>query len=178
MDPTYDGLTESAAYLALLPDVPPVPPPTLATISAAVIRDEVRRKLRAVGQVVNSVTKTSAKDLHETLFQAGQALELGQPIIGIVDLLAKPGPQEPAAVRTLRLDFAAYCYFCATLHEVFTDQVNREAMSEATGATLGAGSFDALAAARNAFALDTHLAWRMITGFRRAWSLETREPGV
>ena len=33
------------------------------------------------------------------------------------------------------------------------------------------------AAARNAFALDTHLAWRMVSGFRKAWSLETREPG-
>jgi len=39
-------------------------------------------------------------------------------------------------------------------------------------------SFDALAAARNAFALDTHLAWRMVTGFRKAWPLETRKPGI
>ncbi len=42
----------------------------------------------------------------------------------------------------------------------------------------GPGSFDALAAARNAFAFDTHLAWRMVTGFRKAWSLEIREPGL
>ena len=28
--------------------------------------------------------------------------------------------------------------------------------------------------AANAFALDTHLAWRMVTGFRKTWSLETR----
>ena len=172
-----DGLTDSTAYLALLPDVPPPPPPTLATISAAVIQDEMRRKLRAVGQVISSVTKASAKDLYETLFQVSQALDLGQPVIGIVDLLTKPDPREPEAVRTLRLDFAAYCYFCATLHEVFTDQINHEAMIEATGATPGPGSFDALAAARNAFALDTHLAWRMVSGFRKAWSLETREPG-
>ena len=173
-----DVLTDSTFYVALLPEVPPPPPPTLATISAAVIRDEMRRKLRAVGQVINSVTKESAKDLHETMFQVSHALDLGQPVIGIVDLLTKPDPREPEAVRILRLDFAAYCYFCATLHDVFTDQINHEAMIEATGATPGPGSFDALAAARNAFALDTHLAWRMVTGFRKAWSLETREPGI
>jgi hypothetical protein len=175
---TEGDLTISTAYLALLPDVPAPPPPTLATISAAVIQDEIRRKQHAVGQVISSVTKASAKDLHETLFQVSQALDLDQPLLGIVDLLTKPDLREPAAVRTLRLDFAAYCYFCATLHEVFTDQINYEAMIEATGATPGPGSFDALAAARNAFALDTHLAWRMVTGFRKAWSLETREPGI
>jgi hypothetical protein len=176
---TFDEyLTDSTAYLALLPDAPKPPTPTLATLSAAVIRDEMRRKLRAVSQVVSSVTKTSAKELHETLFQVSQALDLTQPVIGIVDLLTKPGLQEPAEVRSLRLDFAAYCYFCATLHEVFTDQINHQAMIEATGAAPGPGSFDALAAARNAFALDAHLAWRMITTFRKAWSLETREPRI
>jgi hypothetical protein len=171
------GLTDATAYLALLPEGPAPSPPTLAAISAAVIKDEMARKLRAVGQVVNSVTKTAAKDLHETLFQVSQAIDLGQPVIGVVDLLIKPGAREPAAVRALRLDFAAYCYFCATLHEVFTDQINHGAMIDATGAIPGPGSFDALAAARNAFAVDTHLAWHMVTGFRKAWSLEIREPG-
>ena len=177
-DPFDEYFTDSTAYLALLPDVPKPPPPTLATISAAVIHDEMRRKLRAVSQVISSVTKTSAKDLHETLFQVSQALDLSQPVIGVVDLLSKPDPQEPAEVRSLRLDFAAYCYFCATLHEVFTGQINHEAIISATGATPGPGSFDALAAARNAFALDAHLAWRVVTTFREAWSLETREPGI
>jgi hypothetical protein len=37
------------------------------------------------------------------------------------------------------------------------------------------GSFDSLAAARMAFSLDPHLAWRSITEFRQAWSLETRD---
>jgi hypothetical protein len=171
------GLTDATAYLVLLPEVPAPSPPTLAAISAAVIQDEMRRKLRAVGQVVNSVTKTTARDLHETLSHVSRALDLSQPVISIVDLLTKPGPREPVAVRTLRLDFAAYCYFCATLHEVFTDQINHEAMIDATGATPGPGSFDALAAARNAFVIDTHLAWRMVSQFRQAWSLETREPG-
>jgi hypothetical protein len=171
------GLTDATAYLALLPEVPAPSPPTLAAISAAAIKDEMARKLRAVGQVVNSVTKTAAKDLHETLFQVSQAIDLGQPVIGVVDLLIKPGAREPAAVRALRLDFAAYCYFCATLHEVFTDQINHGAMIDAAGAIPGPGSFDALAAARNAFAVDTHLAWHMVTGFRKAWSLEIREPG-
>jgi hypothetical protein len=176
--PVDEYFTDSTAYLALLPDVLKPPPPTLAVISTAVIKDEVRRKLRAVSQVISSVTKTSAKDLHETLFQVSQALDLTQPDIGIVDLLTRSGPQEPAEIRGLRLDFAAYCYFCATLHEVFTDQINHETLIDATGAAPGPGSFDALATARNAFAVDTYLAWRMVTAFRKAWSLETREPGI
>jgi len=49
-------------------------------------------------------------------------------------------------------------------------------MVKATSTSAEIGTFDALAAARYAFTLDTHLAWRSMTRFRRAWSLETRDP--
>ena len=75
------------------------------------------------------------------------------------------------------MGFAAYAYFCATLQEVFTDGLDGEHMIAATSVPPGPGSFDALAAARAAFSLDTKLAWRLITQCRKAWSLETREPG-
>jgi RecA/RadA recombinase len=178
-DPASVSFRAAAAYVAMHPGVRPPPSPTLADISTAVIQDEMRRKLRAVSQVTSSVTKAGAAHLHATLFEAGQAIDRGEPPLSIVDLLTRPCPREPAAVRDLRLDFAAYSYFCATLYEVFSEQINREAMIRATGATpgpgAGPGSFDALAAARNAFARDTHLAWHLISGFRHEWSLKTRE---
>jgi hypothetical protein len=78
--------------------------------------------------------------------------------------------------RVVRLDFAGYAYFCATLQEVFTARLDDTDMVKATEKSSGPGSFDALAAARNAFTMDTLLAWNMVTQCRNAWSLESREP--
>jgi hypothetical protein len=47
-------------------------------------------------------------------------------------------------------------------------------MVKATSKSSEPGSFDALAAARNAFTIDTQLAWNLVTRCRNAWSLETR----
>jgi hypothetical protein len=79
-------------------------------------------------------------------------------------------------VTSLRLDFAAYAYYCATLQDVFTDHLDTERIIKATSASPEPRSFDALAAAWHAFTLDTLLAWRSITQFRQAWSLDTRDP--
>jgi hypothetical protein len=51
-------------------------------------------------------------------------------------------------------------------------------MIAATSTPPGPDSFDALASTRAAFAIDTLLAWRLITQFRKAWSMETRDPGA
>jgi hypothetical protein len=115
-------------------------------------------------------------ELQKILYDITRQLTLGAPAIDIVDLVAKPGQDEPPAIASLRLEFAAYSYYCATLQEVFTAGLDTERMVEATSALSGPGGFDALAAARYAFTLDTHLAWRSITQFRKAWSLETRDP--
>jgi hypothetical protein len=151
-------------------------PLTLGAIAAAVIRDDLLRKLRAVSSGIASTSPASATDLHDTLYQIRQTLTLGQPVIHAVDLMTAACAGEPAELTRLRLDFAAYAYYCATLQEVFTDQLDRERMIAATSVPPGPGSFDALASARVAFSLDTQLAWRLITQFRKAWSLETREP--
>ena len=100
----------------------------------------------------------------------------GEPILKIVDDVANPREEEPAEIANLRFDFAAYSYYCATLQEVFTDQLDSQRMVSATNESTGIGTFDALASARSAFSLDPRLAWRLITQFRTAWCLETREP--
>jgi hypothetical protein len=131
--------------------------------------------LRAVSHVINNLSPRSGTDLQETLYDIASGPVLEGSIIKIVGLVAKPARDEPVAVASLRLDFAAYAYYCATLQEIFTDKLDGERIITATSDP-GPGTFDALAAARNGFALDTLMAWRLISRFRKAWSLDTREP--
>jgi hypothetical protein len=170
------GVEDSAAYV-FFQHRPEQAKPTLATIAAAVIQDDLLRKLRAVSSVIASTAPASATELHDTLYQARQTLTLGQPVLHVVDLMTAASPEEAAALTRLRTDFAAYAYYCATLQEVFTDELNREHIISATTVPQGPGSFDVLANARAAFSLDTLLAWRLITQFRKTWSLKTRKPG-
>ena len=150
---------------------------SLSDISAVVLYDELCRKLRALSQAVGRLDSDDTTELQDTLHDIATHLVPDQPIINIVDLMAKPGRTEPPAVARVRLDLAAYAYYCATLQEVFTDRLDDTHMVKATSESAGPGSFDALAAARNAFATDTLLAWNLVTQCRNAWSLETREPG-
>jgi hypothetical protein len=173
------GVEDSAAYL-LFQDRPTRPPPALADVTAEIVRDELLRKLRAVSSVVASnasAAAASVTELHDTLHQIRQTLTLGQPVIDVVDRMTKPCQSEPPELTSVRLDFAAYAYYCATLQEVFNDKLDGARMIAATSVPPGPGSFDALAGARAAFTVDTLLAWRLITQCRKAWSLETREPG-
>lgn len=96
----------------------------------------------------------------------------------IVDIARRPIDGQSDAMAALQLDFAAYAYYCATLQDIFTDRLDPSQMINATSVSPAPGTFDALAAVRQAFTVDTHLAWRSITQFRRVWSLETREPPI
>jgi hypothetical protein len=150
--------------------------PTLSDVSAAVVHDELNRKLRALSQGVGRIEYEDAAKLQDTLYDIAVHLAADQPIINVVDVIAKQGHAEPPEVARVRMDLAAYAYYCATMQEVFTDQLDDAHMIKATSAPLEPGSFDALAAARNAFTTDTLLAWNLITQCRIAWSLKTREP--
>lgn len=151
--------------------------PTLSDVSGAVLHDELNRKLRAFRQAVGRIDSEDTAKLQDTLHDIATHLAADQPIINVVDLIVRPAQAEPPQVARVRLDFAAYAYYCATLQEVFTDQLDDTHMVNATSAPSEPVSFDALAAARNAFTTDTLLAWNLTTRCRIAWSLETREPG-
>jgi hypothetical protein len=148
--------------------------PALSVISAAVLYDELRRKLRTLIQVAGHLDSEDTTGLHDILHDIALHLTPDKPIINIVDLIAKPGHAESPAVAQVRLDLATYAYYCATLQEIFTDRLDDAHMVEATSKSSGPGSFDALATARNAFTIDTLLAWNLVTQCRNAWSLETR----
>lgn len=176
--PAYDDDFDheaTIAYLASGGRIPGQLRPTLSTISAAVIIDELQRKLRATIHVAGRAGPDQASEMHAALHQAASHLKQGRPIIDMIDLLGKSAQGEPAALAALRIDTAAYAYFCATLQDVFTGHLDHGRIVQATSESSGAGTFDVLAAARNAFAVDTFLAWRLISEFRTEWSLGTRE---
>jgi hypothetical protein len=160
----------------LLRDGVPLQALTLSAICAAVVREELRRKARAVTHAATSAAPGQGRELHDALNRIARHIAVGEPAIKIVDFVGHPAADEPDSVTRLRLDFAAYAYYCATLQEVFTDQLDPERLVKATGTSSAQGTFNALAEAREAFTVDTNLAWRSITQFRQAWSLETREP--
>jgi hypothetical protein len=149
--------------------------PVLSTVCTTVVTDDLRRKLRAVARVATTTASGQARDLQHKLGTAARYLQTGEPALAIVDILSQPVTGEPDPVAALRLDLAAYAYYCATLQDVFTGTLDATQMTKATSSA-SPGSFDALAAARQAFTLDPHLAWRSITEFRQAWTLETRDP--
>ena len=160
----------------LLRDTAPRQTLTLSTICAAVVREEIRRKARAVARAAISAAPGRGQELQDTLNHIARNLAAGEPVLTIVDVVSQPAADEPDSVAGLRLDFAAYAYYCATLQEVFTDQLDPVRFIKAADASRAHGTFDALAEARDAFTIDTRIAWRSITRFRQTWSLETREP--
>jgi hypothetical protein len=151
--------------------------PTLSAIATALVQDELHRKIRAVSHVLRGLTAEKTTDFQELLHDTAHGAKRELDALGLVDVLGKPPRDEPPKIAALRLDLAAYAYYCATLQEIFTDHLGRKRMVQASGESAGPGGFDALAAARNAFSVDTLLAWRSTSQFRKAWSLETREPG-
>jgi hypothetical protein len=176
MDEDGDYIIDSPGTYKFVRQPPPPAGPTLETVCSAVVRDELRRKIRAVAHVANNSAPSQAQDLQGALYDIVRQLSPDAAAIKIVDTACQAAPGESAAITQLRVDFAAYAYYCATLQEVFTEDLTGERMMMATRTSADPGTFDALAGARHDFTLDTQLAWRSITRFRHAWSLETREP--
>ena len=153
----------------------PIDAPILSDVSAAALHDEVSRKVRALSQVVSRINSADTDKLQDTLYDIAVCLAANQPIIDIVDIVARQSHSEPPEVARVRMDLAAYIYYCATLQEVFTEELDDACMIKATSMSSEPGSFDALARARSEFTTDTLLAWNLITQSRIAWSLEPRD---
>ena len=151
--------------------------PALSEISAAVLHEELNRKLRSLRQVLGRTGSEDGAVLQDALYEVTAHLTVDRPMISLVDLLAQPSDAEPPEIVRLRMHLAAYVYYCATLQEVFTGALDDARMAKATSNTNDPISFDALAEARNAFAIDTSLAWNLISQCRLAWALPARNPG-
>lgn len=154
---------------------PATTPAILTDIAAAIVHDEMHRKLRAISHAANSLPADTTA-LQAMLYDLDERLPSGEALVNFIDAIgADDDLREEQAVSTLRLDFAAFTYYCATLQEIFTDRLDGKRLAQATASDSWRGSFDSLARARNAFALGAPVAWRLISNFRSAWSMETRD---
>jgi len=173
-DADGDYMDVSLAYQHLRAR-PASTPAILTDIAATIVHDEMHRKLQAISHAAHSLP-ADATALQAMLFDLDQRLPSREPLFNFIDAI---GPDddlhEEQEIATLRLDFAAFTYYCATLQENFTDRLDGKRLAQATASDGGRGSFDSLAGAKNAFALGAPVAWQLISNFRSAWSLETRE---
>ena len=124
-----------------------------------------------------AATPGRTTELHDDLNDAARLAAREGGVKDVVHLMIKPGVSEPPALADLRFELAAYGYYCATLQDVFTNQLDDQRIVRATNDPRGPASFDALASIWNALGLDTMLAWQMISHFRTAWgSLDVLAP--
>lgn len=145
-------------------------PESLADTAAAVVADDIRRQAAATSAALPAVNA----DLRRHLYEITAGTATSGSALKLLDELPAVTADDPEDAARIRRDFATYVYFSATLAEIFTERLDTERMIAATAEDGGAGTFDALAAARYTFAQDTRLAWHSITAFREAWQLETR----
>jgi hypothetical protein len=149
--------------------------PTLTDLCDTLVRDELARKSRAIVHIMSGAGHRRSGILMRALYDIGYGAGGVKTPMEIVDLMIGGGAEESPDAERLRLDFTAYAYFCATVREVFTDSLDHARIAQCADDPGWAGSFDALAAARHAFGMDTRIAWAGVTGFRLAWNLDVRE---
>ena len=152
-----------------------VRPVKLADICPVIIFEEIRRKASTAAQLLYDVPSTEAIErLLVTLDSVQHNPVMVIEDSGLIGRIGTADSAESSAVASLRLELAGYFYFCMTLYDVFSDKLDEELMRGGTHSTRHQGHFDSLAVARRAFAKNTPIAWRVIDGFRTAWSLGTR----
>jgi hypothetical protein len=139
---TADTSMDAAMKYLQLRTHPADKPPTLAAIAATIIHDEIGRKLRAISHAASVATDDST-GLQDALYEITAQLSPGQPLINVIDMAAAADSNEASSIASLRRDFLTFAYYCATLQEVFTDQLDGESIARASGEVPGPGTFDA-----------------------------------
>jgi hypothetical protein len=75
----------------------------------------------------------------------------------------------------LQLEEFSYLYYCATLLEIFDDEMTEDKLRY--GYLIDEPTcFERLAAARRLFSVNARLAWLTVQSFRRAWRLGDNDP--
>ena len=84
--------------------------------------------------------------------------------------LERPEAETSLAVRRLVQEFTAYWYFSATVVEFFSKSRTKSELERAED-SLGVDGLEELARARQAFGVESRLAWDRVAAFREAWQL-------
>ena len=99
------GIDSSMSYTLLRPQ-PKNAPPTIAAITAAILHDEMNRKLGAISHAANAAAE-DATALQGALYDISAQFAAGQSFIDIVDAMAATNLNEAPVIASLRVDFAA-----------------------------------------------------------------------
>jgi hypothetical protein len=147
-------------------------PVSLATVCQELIRDEITVRENEFRILANRIDMQSGTAILEPFVHlaldpcAKDLLELTSSLIR-----RRTPDAMPASLGRLRIEAAMLVYHCATIQEVFTDELDEETMRRARDDPSFPGSFDQLGRARNAIAQDPQLAGALIDEFRHAWRL-------
>ncbi|QYC41729.1 hypothetical protein Nocox_20605 [Nonomuraea coxensis DSM 45129] len=166
-----ETVLEADRFVVMAQEETPPVPVELVTVSAAIVQEEISRKALAFTHALADVRATGDFAFQQILYDARMA---GSPK-DLMDALLRPCDGEPPEMTRLHVDYAAYVYFCLTVGEVFNASLDDNRLERCTGTPAWEGGFDALAAARAAFVTDSRIAWRAISGIRRAWQLDVKD---
>lgn len=146
------------------------PSPDLAQVSSALTRTAIeqaarlaQRELAPQGHVTSVVELIRLADGPRLSRQSP-----GELLATVARLAVTTEAAEPVGV--VRLDLATFLYFALTVREVFTNDLTKDQIIEASQGT-AAGSFETLARARQAFGDNVMQAWLLVEQFREAWGL-------
>ncbi|MCF3103941.1 hypothetical protein IPZ58_20445 [Streptomyces roseoverticillatus] len=177
-------LIRSARELNSLSRGKPEPDRTLEALTRAMVQADLQRKVHAVEVAAQRIdfepeVGTFICTLHEGLQDSpaptsasllGEATRIATGISSPVD---DPDFSRSAHedLNRLRLETAAYLYFCSTLIGTFTGSLDRSAMEHLSDGA-GDGCLSRLAQVRSDLSVNPRLAWRTISAFRNAHGLE------
>ncbi len=165
----------------------PEPERRIDTVCRSLVRAELAGKCDAVTLSARSLAVEPAlsdfvrwaKGLHALRLDAEPLLEhCGR----YPESLRRGGPEpdssearDRAKLRSLATELVGFAYFAATLLDFFDDSLDRSKLEECRRGDDEQKRLDALAEARQLFAINASVAWERVSAFRRAWGVRTVE---
>nr|CEL18187.1 hypothetical protein [Kibdelosporangium sp. MJ126-NF4] len=142
----------------------------LGSVTHAMLAQDLDIKTRAFAHTAKLLPRTGDDDPHTLIKHLSDValthhFDLATPAQRIWP--DTTGPLDTELAR-LRAEVACYLVFCQTIAEIFHDQLDPAGKADAV---------TALAVARQHMALDTPLAWDVLTDFRAALNLAD-QPGI
>ncbi|MFC5819199.1 DUF4381 domain-containing protein [Nonomuraea harbinensis] len=170
-EPPWEDVLEADRFVMRTQEETSTVPVRLADVSAAIVHEEISRKALAFTHALTGASSAGGTVLQSILYHVGPATSSSR----LLDALLLRADDEPPEVTRLRVDYAAYVYFCQTVGDMFGSSLDDARLERCTRTPAWEGGFDALATARAAFVADSRIAWRAISRIRRAWELTVRD---
>ncbi len=159
---------------------------TLEALTRAMVKTDLKRKIHAVEVAAQRIdyepdVGVFICNLHEvlhdspTLTKESLLRDMDRLTGGITSSAGDPDFARSAheELNRLRLETAAYMYFCSTLVGIFNRSLEREALEHLSDGS-GDGCLSRLAQVRSEFSVNPRLAWVTISDFRTSHGLAVK----